>query len=953
MSSTSLSEWNIIHRLSSDSEPTVSRSGSRSNLSPTPAPVLPQCQQEQQQTTTYQKSQSLNNESLMQQPLFPSRPNSIASSYQPALLSRKNSQRSHLRQLDQNGMAARASVNNNQYEKESNDAFERICSLLTHLITDASTAVGTTEENNDSAKDSVIFPRYLPLVYSGSEDSEDDDILPGAEDQANTMMIQENSVEEDSIFDDEFYYEHLLESPRDQRLRRINNSKKKPLTRNRTRSYITSPSKRTSLFLELQNLQMEPQVDQHPTTPTRINTDTRFNSNQSQETKPLENLHLSDSINVRQTLNTTASATISFSPTTPSTTFDFECFSSELGSPMTLTPRRRASFPPRRSDQVQHQRAEELQRMIQCVDAELDRTVETIDDLTCDLVAIATHQSWIKTHLEQTLGLKNPLSLVDIVQCNDTSNPMEGVISGSPISPISPRGRLERMEDIIEATKALLSSKEFAHYYQVLEKVRHVKQDLFEDHHQSDEKSNDIGDQKNTTCNDQQRLSDTSFTLTNSSYRHSSSSILSLDTRFGSFTDFKDGTQLSGSSRPSIEWSDKIGAVCSTELSQDKIHPFTVLHSQVQKQQEQQQFQRQQQQTPVFPPMSLLTQESNPTIKNPEIQDVIQEKPKQKQKEHGVPDGDDSSRHKEQDNTNEDDMSLNATLVIDKLILTCTHISLLLFWAVVLIMGVLITDGSILGSAGRQLISSVEVLQNHFAIRQEEDVDNLGINIDSILQSPVPQPQSSNPLLDQEHIQEQEHSESLLSRSGDGVLLKSNRPYYSSLRRRTTRPSSQRHPYHHVFLRRKLSSLIRQMNATGTGGTFKGISLGDSRRFYNSPFLASSRYDIDISQREPRTIQLTAPIYKTPFTSAASATHLVPILRSPSAIACSLSIKEPQDPASTMSSASSSATLLDWLDSTSNVFATPMHLAVVEEKQEVQACTASPLPKQTPYPTED
>ncbi|KAF9972153.1 hypothetical protein BGZ73_004770, partial [Actinomortierella ambigua] len=85
--------------------------------------------------------------------------------------------------------------------------------------------------------------------------------------------------------------------------------------------------------------------------------------------------------------------------------------------------RRRASFPVRRSyggeadaaewweqqqqqqqqELEQQQQVAELEQVIQRVDTELDRTVETIDGLTRDLVAVATHQNWMQAKLQKSL----------------------------------------------------------------------------------------------------------------------------------------------------------------------------------------------------------------------------------------------------------------------------------------------------------------------------------------------------------------------------------------------------------------------------------------------------------------------------------------------------------------------------------------------------------------------
>ncbi|KAG0289689.1 hypothetical protein BGZ96_006791 [Linnemannia gamsii] len=340
------------------------------------------------------------------------------------MLSRKNSQRSQQqRQLEsetETTSTTTSSHSNHQYEKESNAAFERICTLLTDLITDASTAVSTADRTHSmdlsgtAVVPSIVIPRYLPMVCSESDNSDEEVEASYLEGGEAMMPLEDDGFDGQAsvLFDEEANLPP--ESPRDQIRRRIDDSRKKRLARNRTGSYTADPSKRTSLFLELQNLQLESDSTQHPTTPV-------------------------------------------------------------LGNLVTVDP-------------------EELQWVIQRVDAELDRTVETIDDLTRDLMAVATHQNWMKAHLERTLGIQSPLSLADILQKNDDGVFFQvagaaagetGAIPMSPTSSTSPRSRFEQMEDIIGATKALLSSKEFANYYQVLERVRIMEQedDCEEDYH--------------------------------------------------------------------------------------------------------------------------------------------------------------------------------------------------------------------------------------------------------------------------------------------------------------------------------------------------------------------------------------------------------------------------------------------------------------------------------------
>lgn len=793
---------------------------------------------------------------------------------------------------------------NNRYEKESNAAFERICSLLNHLITDASTAVSTADGRDSSGAavvPPVVVPRYMPMVNSESENSDEEAGGVSYLERGETMTTV---IGDDGIDGGESMFMDEPESPRDQIRRRIDDSRKKRLTRNRTGSFTTDPSKRTSLFLELQNLQVEPEGTQHLTTPVlgKPGADTEG----SKHYRTSSNIH-SSGIGIgagRTSLDAGTTATI-LSPTTPSSnrSLDFERFDSELGSPISrTTPRRRASFPPRRSDGIQIQCTEELHRVIQRVDAELDRTVETIDDLTRDLVAVATHQNWMKTHLERTLGIQNPLSLADFLQ-NDDDNAtftMPGETGTRPLSPTSstsPRSRLEQMEDIIGVTKALLSSREFANYYQVLERVRIMEEQ--EDHEEHYERGGGevrdlFGGRVDIGSNKQQRLSGSSFTLNNGSFRHSALSTLSVETRFGSFTDFKDGALLSSSSRPSIEWSDRIGTQYSSHghgLIQEKIHPLTAAPSPVHQQQQQE-------------PGSPLELSSSRGQKP-----MAGQLGKQEQEQQDVTD---ISALFLQTKDREDSLSPDdATVAIDKLILACTHLLLLLFWTVALILGVVITDGSILDNAGRQLITSVEVLQSHFTIRDG----------DSLLVEQLPDEDTT---LKQEQELEQEQEAAV-----PGSAPKSSRPYST---RRRTRPSqryhSHNHHHHKPLHRHGLSSVFPQINAPAVfGGSIGG-------RFYNSPFLASSRYGVDISHKEPRTIQL-GPLSVAPTSASASAsgtkatmaTMLTPVLPASISSSCSSTVGLLGDSELSISTASSSATLLDWLDST----------AAPTDKKDVQA----------------
>ncbi|KAG0217766.1 hypothetical protein BGX33_009645 [Mortierella sp. NVP41] len=917
--SSSLSEW---HQAAY--KPPPSNPAPLPALVPVPTSAVPVYRQ-QRNGTKHQKSRPASEvgDGTTITMTFPSRPNSFASSYQPIMLSRKNSQRSSQQQqrqlLDPGTLKAHNNNNSQQYEKESNAAFERICTLLTHLITDASTAVNTAESTSSStSKDlaaagaavtPIVIPRYVPFVCSDTESSSEGEVSDTedgghghrhgqGEDAALTL---ETAIERsECIFDEEeAAAQPFPESPRDQIRRRIDNSRKKRWTRTRSGSFVTNPSKRTSLFLELQNLHLDLEGgEQHPATLVHgVQPCIDSERGQHQHQKEAETTNdgvLSPDIHAHRILDTRL-----HSPTTPSKSLDFELFDSELGSPVTLTPRRRASFPPRRTDSIQIQRAEELQRMIQRVDAELDRTVETIDGLTKDLVAVATHQNWMKAHLERTLGLQSPLSLAGFIQQDDVPSPTMGMAAEAGAEGgaaqeglASPRGRLEQMEGIIGATKALLSSKEFVNYYQVLERVKAMGQEDNDNYHHHRHDYDRRGDtifgtrpDDDDAGNKQQRLSGSSYTLTNDSFRHSASSTLSLETRFGSFSDFKEGGLLTSrstsSSRPSIEWSDRVlGAHYTNRSIMEKIFPLAAPHPL--------EHPHPQEEPTSLYALSTDGAQSAAATHQPVKQDELQ---------HITEILAQSTEAEQED----DELSMEATLAVNKLILTCTHLVLLLFWTLAVFFGVVITDGSVLDNAGQQLIASVEVLQSHFSI---QGGDGDAHDVDTAL----------------EQQQGKEQDQDTLTAFPGGTAPKSSRPCST---KRRPRPS-QRHQLHP---RRRLSSLFPQIDDSGDfGGTGGGI--GVKGRFYNSPFLASSRYSFDNNKdgdyNRLRVVQLGLPRATTLTTTTATDTdHTKTNTRAHTPLLSSLSSSFSstvglQDNLSSISTTSSSATLLDWLDATTS-----------------------------------
>ncbi|KAF8961210.1 hypothetical protein BGZ46_001424 [Entomortierella lignicola] len=326
------------------------------------------------------------------------RPNSIVSIYSSELVTNRADEnttdfdKQSQKQKGGNHNSQKSTMNTlgSQDKKESNDAFNRICSLLTHLITDASTAVdreivdetadisstvGTILVGGTTAATRVL-PPIIPLSFSESDSSDSESESKKEIQPDSTSDRQQDSVELD----------------RDDR------TWDRGLSRNRSRLFTDrNLTKRRSLFLELQSCEPSQAVEEDV---SQDQDGDREHIDHQEETAIAE-VKIS-----KEPSSTEAQPLLDDEPN--HNTGEYTTTKSELDSllhpPVAIVKRlrRSASFPTMRSEMIEMQNAGELQQVIQSMDSELDRTVETIDGLTRDLVAIAAHQSWMQLNLERS-----------------------------------------------------------------------------------------------------------------------------------------------------------------------------------------------------------------------------------------------------------------------------------------------------------------------------------------------------------------------------------------------------------------------------------------------------------------------------------------------------------------------------------------------------------------------
>ncbi|KAF9168724.1 hypothetical protein BGX20_011242 [Mortierella sp. AD010] len=307
-----------------------------------------------------------------------SRPSSVASSY------RSRQKKKSLRQLE-----PLTSNRGSHYEVESNASFDRICSLLTELITDASTAVSTAPDGTQQPS-TIPLPQLPSLEPSESESDSASDQDEDGDDSNNAADSVENTTatkETDDPFLKRLQVPGGAQSADDAEVE----VELEPVDRYRTgfRSRPDRSSKRlSSLFMELQNTQTiqdaapkdEPAKEKAVRKPRRSISSMSISSTRSSR-------HNSVSLRSNESIEPLCS------------------FESSLESPFIAERlKQRNSMSSIRSEPLQKLSARSESPVKQdVVDPELNRTVETIDGLTRDLVTVATHQNLMQMKLQKTL----------------------------------------------------------------------------------------------------------------------------------------------------------------------------------------------------------------------------------------------------------------------------------------------------------------------------------------------------------------------------------------------------------------------------------------------------------------------------------------------------------------------------------------------------------------------
>ncbi|KAF9952741.1 hypothetical protein BGZ70_000493 [Mortierella alpina] len=483
---------------------------------------------------------------------YAARPSSFASSYRTQL-SRKSSfsscgsrhrRRSQCLSGQEKHHGGKPKTFRKDYEKESNAAFDRICLMLTDLITDASTAAGI----EPSLSGDEDMSRTVDWARVESDLTDSDESTGEQHEETEDLAPEDGVLEEDP---------ELTIAPQSEE------GEEQWHWRRRLRTQMEKPSKRTSLFLELQNLHIEQDMD-HTTAAEDFaeqdagcSADDESAQGDENEAEPVFNAtalspswdaqeHHSDGIACSEDMT-------SDSDSDGDTTFHSGVFSSG--------PRRCSSFPSRPVDLQQLQQGEELHQAIQQVDSELDRAAQTIDGLTRDLMmVVASQQSWLQMKLEREIQSQHSmqsgavdddlLATLDryyddrradsAAQLNLESNEVQdaNIFSSSA-------------KDLYIPSRSLLSSEDLSKYLQALKTIMDLKQELgfgiLDDEH-SQEYSDDgmMTQMGGYTGGDEpihsdldgsdRRFSGSSYTLTNGSFRHSAASTFSLATRFDPFS---------------------------------------------------------------------------------------------------------------------------------------------------------------------------------------------------------------------------------------------------------------------------------------------------------------------------------------------------------------------------------------------------------------------------------
>lgn len=408
--------------------------------------------------------------------------------------------------------------------------------MLTDLITDASTAAGI-EPNLSGDED---MTRTADWARIESEFTDSDESAGESHERAQDGASDDSVLEEDP---------ELTLAPQSEE------EEEQWHWRRRLRTQMEKPSKRTSLFLELQNLHIDQDMD--PTTAAEDcmgqdagcsavdesaqedEAEPAFNATAKASSWAAEEYH-SDGICCSEDMT-------SDSDSDGDTTFHSGVFSSG--------PRRCSSFPSRPVDIQQLQQGEELHQVIQQVDSELDRAAETIDGLTRDLMmVVASQQSWLQMKLEREIQSQHSmhsgamdddlLATLDRYYDDkrDSATQLSMESNGHDANSFN-----SSAEDLYIPSRSLLSSEDLSKYLQALKTIMDLKQELGfgnsgDDHSQEYSDDGLMTQLGGYTGGDEpihsdldgsdRRFSGSSYTLTNGSFRNSATSTLSLATRF-------------------------------------------------------------------------------------------------------------------------------------------------------------------------------------------------------------------------------------------------------------------------------------------------------------------------------------------------------------------------------------------------------------------------------------
>ncbi|GJJ76965.1 hypothetical protein EMPS_09324 [Entomortierella parvispora] len=345
-----------------------------------------------------------------------SRPSSSNSSYRKKF---KKRSRLSLRQLDgpnnEDGQGSRQ-------EAESNESFDRICSLLTGLITDASTAVSTTPDGSQQPSN-IPVPQFVPLSESdSSEDSSSElDALERDSNGSQTGDARNSTLSKEALERAEFL--RRLRGPAPDSMHQVEATGDfgldphviaQPRVGLRRRP-SKNANRHSSLFLELQNTEQKSLESAlgSPTGEPQSSLEAELRRERSPGRRP-RSIHVplamppAPSRSARRPISISKSMDYNSVMEAPSSPVE------SVRSTSSSRPLSSASWTQQAQDPSAVADAE-VQQVLQGSDSELSRTVETIDGLTRDLVAVATHQNLMQIKLQKTLRFqKEQLESIDL-----------------------------------------------------------------------------------------------------------------------------------------------------------------------------------------------------------------------------------------------------------------------------------------------------------------------------------------------------------------------------------------------------------------------------------------------------------------------------------------------------------------------------------------------------------